>query len=245
MEIARDILSQAVLARIFKCDPEEMYEDTLCYIGDALKCDGLTFELEAFEESIDRQFLNRYDSIRVFHSCRPIGGIESYRLNGIKPLSRDLLRELALQAFRDHRPTEIILEAVENEEIHGFEKGVYCFTDNKNPLRRHCSHYLQSGSEKLQKLSQELNLGWRGLLADQGSAYLIECVIPLSNVSMGFRAEMWKHFLTKSLKAFAGDTRKILPPDFCIRTINAIPPGDIVEFHAVDDSQIWSVAPRH
>jgi len=239
-EVAKKIVPATTLRRIQKIDPDEMYCDTMSFLVEELNKEvgDIVTEFESY-------FLKQYSHIRAFHACRPLLGLGSYRLNGIKKLSRDLLRELAHAAFHEHRSKDIIDQIVDEYDIPTHEKSVYLFTDDFNAQHSSQNHYLQSGSEMLQALLLELNLGEQGILASQATPCLIECHVPIEHISLGLKAELWRSLVTIFFKVSAGKPKPQKPFDFCIRVTKKVEPESIVKFHLLKDSDLKYTLPYH
>ena len=201
-------------------------------------------EVEDWSADFDAAFRNRYSHIRAFHACRAFAGVDSYKRKGIRKLSRGLLRKLAHLVFANYSTREEIDKVVDEADIPAFEKSVYVFTDAIHPLDHSCNHYLQSGSEMLQALSISLGIHSRGILAEQGVPYLIECNVPLEHVSTGFRWELWRKLVTEFFRVEAGATPPKEPYDFCLRVTHSIAPQSIRGFHEIN-GKIRSIVPNH
>jgi len=247
--IVQKLIPEEIRNELKSFDPEEMYEDTMTFLVDCCTRqghyrEGECIEVEDWAGDFDASFLKRYTHIRGFHACRAFGGLELYRQHGIRKLSRELLRELAHLAFQGHSAPAAIDAAVAQSDLPSHEKSVFLFTDEVTPLDCSCNHFLHSGSEMLQALSIDLGLDSRGILASQGSPYLIECSVPIRHVSKGNRQELWRKFVTEYFKVASGSLRPTEPYDFSIRVTKSIEPTSIVGFRSID-RLVKSYVPLH
>ena len=249
-KVVNSIFPIELIKVITEIDHDEMYSDTLSFLIDScinfgFEIDGVFLDCDQWSELLDVEFKAEYTSIRAFHSCRTFKGLDSYKTRGIEKLSYDLLKELAIETFSQHCKLEDINRAVDEQNIANFKKGVYLFTDKARPLDPSKSHYLQSGSEILQALTSSLGIQSQAILASQGKPYMIECRIPIEDVALVLRHELWRILLTEHFQILAGGKNRDRPFDFCIRTNNNVSPGSILEFHEVNVSKIYSYAPTH
>lgn len=243
--ISLELISEKIRDHIKNYGPDDMFSDTMSFFFESCNKCGQDRDYEEWCAELDDAFMNRYSHIKAFHSCRTFLGFNSYKDKGIQIFSRDLLRELAKVAFSEYATQEEIGSAVKTHEIPDFEEGIFLFTDSKSPLDRSCNHYLQSGSENLQALAIELNIDSRGILASQGQSYLIECEVPLVDVHIAYRYELWRKFITCFFKTEAGNDPPTSPFDFCLKVSKHIGPESIKEFHLIDDKKLICYSPRH
>ncbi|HPQ44734.1 MAG TPA: hypothetical protein PKZ42_10965 [Syntrophales bacterium] len=244
-KICSELVSEKVRKQLKYYDPEEMYSDTMSFLLECCDQFGQFLNYEKWCTDLDDAFTALYTHIKAFHACRIFMGLNSYKEKGIQKLSRNLLRDLAKITFKDYASREDIDIAVDKYKIPAFEKSIYLFTDLKSPLDRSCSHYLQSGSESLQALAIALNIHSRGILASQGQAFLIECDVPLRDVHITFRSELWRRFSTCFFQVEAGNEPPTAPLDFCIRVTKPIGPDRIKHFYEINDKTIYCYTPRH
>lgn len=243
--IVEQLIPDALRDDLKEFDPDEMYDDTMGFFVEACVRHGESkATVEKWSSVFDQAFCSHYSHIRGFHACRAFAGLDAYRTHGIRKLSRSLLRELAHIVFRNHSTIKEIEYAVDSIKIPDFEESVYFFTDAKQPLDDSCNHYLQSGSEMLQALSIKLNLYSKGILASQGEPYLIECDIPLEYVSVEFRWDLWRNFVTEYFRVEAGSPIPTTPYEFCLRVIEPIKPSSIRGFHKITKMN-RSICPCH
>jgi hypothetical protein len=238
----KDVVPSEVQEALRDHDPEDMYHDTLEYFLNACDTFGLPCSRDEWDSVFDQEFGDRFSSIRAFHACR-ITDIDSYRSRGIVKLSRALLRELCHDAFSKHATAAVIDKAVDNYDIPDFDKSVFLFTDMQRPFSGLSNGFLQGGSEFVQAISISLGLHSRGILASRGSAYLIECTVPIPRVHVAFRLELWRKFVTAYFMREAGFQIADEAPDFCIRVDSGIAPDEIVKFHECNLSEMISHHP--
>ena len=244
-KVAQECFSTHLISTLRSHNHEEMYSDSLSYLTENPDEEDCFETAETLTAEFEEHFLERYDQIRAFHACRPFLGVESYRKNGIRKASSEIIREIGHAAFSAHCSREQIDKAIDNYEFLRSDNSVYLFTDDWNPTRDCQNHYLQSGSEILQALSFELGLGSQGILAAQASPCLIECNVPINQVSLGFRGELLRTLTTIFFKISAGKRTPTRPIDFCIRVIEDIAPESIVDIHTLEDSKLKYTLPRH
>ena len=223
----------------------DLHSDSLSYLIDSSITAGLVLDNGEWCQRLETEFLKYFDSIRAFHACRAFAGISVYKREGIFRLTRSRLSQLAHFTFGDYVESDRIDEVVENQELQDGGDSIYLFTDTSNPLKRGGGHYLQSGSETLQGISAELGLSGRGILASQGSAYFIECEIPILDISSDFRSELWSILVTNYFRREVSDEYEEHPIDFCIRLVSDVAPEQILDFHLVESQDAKAISPRH
>jgi hypothetical protein len=237
-----------VIQRVFPIDlvdtvctipAEEMYEDTMAYFIDVYnEYFRTSVELSDVEQLLDQEIMKSYRVIKAFHACRT-SNVDSYRSRGILRLSESLISELAHLAFGEHSCHVRIDTAVQRLEIRDHERCVFFFVDKNQIRSSQQNHYLQSGSEKLQRLSHDLGLGFMGILADQGEPYLIECEIPLNRVASSPRCSIWCELVTMVFRKMSSNNSKhIFSPDSCIWIKDDIPPNWIKKFGKIEERNI-------
>lgn len=240
--VVEDIVPSEVREVLRDYDPEDMYHDTLEYFLNACDHFGHPCLREEWDVAFDTEFSRRIPTIRAFHACR-ITDIDSYKRRGIIRLSRDFLRELSHDAFSEFTSAAEIDKVVDEYEIPAFDESVFLFTDMKRPFDGLSNGFLQSGSEFLQAISIGLGLHSRGILASRGSAYLIECVVPIRRVHIAFRYELWRKMVTAYFMSEGGFQLSYEAPDFCIRVDSGITPEEIIEFHECDITKMIAYRP--
>lgn len=245
--VAREVVPESLILSLRDSDHEEMYSDTLSFLAGVFdeEWDGGWELSEKLTAEFESQFLKHYSHIRAFHACRPFLGTDSYLRKGIRKASDALIRELAHSAFGGRCDKSEIDQAVDDFEISESDKAVFLFTDKWNATRKCQNHYLQSGSEILQALTQKLGLYSRGHLASQASPCLIECHIPVEHISPGFKDELWGNLITLFFKYAAGRPKLARPFDFCIRVIEDVSPDSIKEIHSLRDEELTYTLERH
>lgn len=246
-DVAKKVVPERLILRLRDSDHDEMYSDTLSFLAGVFEeeWDGGWELSERLTEDFEIQFLKHYSHIRAFHACRPFLGPDSYLKKGIRKASDDLIRELAHSAFGGRCNRAEIDQAVDDFKISDSDKAVWLFTDKWNATRDCQNHYLQSGSEILQALTQKLGLYNRGHLASQASPCLVECRIPIGHVSPAFKGELWRILITLFFKYSAGKPRLETPFDFCIRVIEDVSPDSIVKIHSLRDEELEYGTERH
>ena len=245
--VAKEVVPKHLISRLRDSDHDEMYSDKLSFLAGVFdeEWDGGWELSERLTEDFETRFLKHYTHIRAFHACRPFLGPDSYLKEGIRKASKNLIRELAHSAFGNRCEKAEIDQAVDDFEISDSDKAVWLFTDRWNATRDIQNHYLQSGSEILQALTQKLGLYNRGHLASQSFPCLIECRIPIEDVSPGFKGELWRNLITLFFKYAAGRPKLTQPMDFCIRVIEDVSPGSIVKIHSLRDEELKYGTDRH
>lgn len=125
--------------------------------------------------------LSMYTHIRAYHACRPID-IESYLINGIKAINRELALEDALKRIKAAYITEDDVKKMFNKEwknVDASDKKVWLAV-NGEILITDSGHYLIYGSEFTNMLAMEL--GCRVKLKNIGIPTIFICDVPLQDI---------------------------------------------------------------
>ncbi len=248
-EIIDAVFPESVLKEIRKCHYDDLYYDTFSYGIEAHQKAGEPASIHYINGVLEEAFTNTFTHVRGFHACRP-NSLERYRKEGIKPLNRDFLLEEALRIFNEHATEVEIRNAVAAYDLKYREGRIFFFTDLKSPLEDNQNHYLLSGSEALQGLSIDLKAHCRGILANQGEPYIVQCKVPLKDIETGFSECTFREIVTRY---FENELSKgkigLRIMDSCIATDNGvqIKPENIEQFIPVDKNKLiprWMMDPH-
>ncbi len=244
--VIQNTFSSDLIEAAQEVSSDNMFEDTLSFLVDNSQDCQSPMTTEEIEYALDEEYLKLYTHFRAFHACRT-ADVESYRSRGILKLSETLLHEIAHRALGETIPESEINAAIGDTKIQEWQRCVNLFTDQVSAQDSRQNHYLQNGSEELQRLIQVLGRGCRGILAGQGLPYLVECEIPINIVAERARHETWKELVTMVFKKISSnDPGEIYVPDSCIWVYHDISPDWIKQFITVDENEIeYNYAIRH
>ena len=144
-------------------------------------------EIPLFERDLELQelvdlFVENYDSVKLYHLCRPVE-VEYYYTNGIAAGSKELLK-LNLQKIFNTLELDFdskVIDALDKREYPS-SGSIYSVFDYRFLLEHgFCGHYGTHGSEHLCALFQSLGHD-RELLTEVGKAAVISFVFPLNQL---------------------------------------------------------------
>lgn len=238
------VLPQNVKETICQGNPDEMYSDTLTYIIDAFSYNELFISLEELSWKFDSEFCNRFKYIKGFHACRIIDET-SYKIYGLQGINDERLLKFSIERFSNYTAKEKIVEACSKSNILEYDCGVYFFFTLETTKDPSHNHYLKCGCETLQGVACDLGLSNRGILSSQGRSCVIECNIPIDQIRLAFRYDIWKELITIYFKTKAGLNYNSRFPDWCFSTEGDVEPKYIERFHYIDDSKFFYRLPLH
>lgn len=125
---------------------EDMFHDTLDYLEEAYSVAGDHLSDERRADLVDA-VLARFAYFRSYHGCRPLS-LESYTRDGLLPLTRPRLAELAYALFEGTVARCEIDRLSEQAKLGTREGHVYFVADGRELVAR-CGHYLIYGAEAL------------------------------------------------------------------------------------------------
>lgn len=125
---------------------DEMYADTLEYLEQAAAATGIVFGTSHRQE-LTASVLRPFQYFRSYHACRPIS-FDGYRRDGLLPLTRERLAELAHVAYDGLISLEELKRRAATADMQTRLGNVY-FSAEAEELVSLCGHYLIYGSEAL------------------------------------------------------------------------------------------------
>ena len=243
-EVIFRVLPSNMIEKICQGNPDEMYSDNLTYIIEAFNQQELFIFLEELSWKFDSEFCNQFKYVKGFHACR-ITDENSYRINGLQGLDDERLLKIAMERFCNFTSKEKIIKACAKNNIPEYDRGVYFFFTFETTKDPSHNHYLKCGCETLQGIACDLELSDKGILSNQGRSCVIECTIPVDQIRLAFRCDIWKELITLYLKKRAGGNYNTRFPDWCFSTKGDVNPDYIEHFHYIDDSKFLYRLPLH
>jgi hypothetical protein len=235
--IIDELLPVEVRCEICSRDPEWIFSDTFEYVMDAFAASGEEVALDELNYRLDQLFSRHFTHWRAYHACRP-RSLASYKANGIVPLSREFVISEAVALFRGHAPVERIRDIAAKVDLQTREGDICLFADRISPLARGQNHYLRSGSEIMQVIASSF-APCQGILAGQGSPFIIQCKIPLCDLKPELKLEGYRELVTRFFQHEMSNGRihlKVL--DHCLRTSRCIQPKNIERFIPVEKASL-------
>ena len=144
----RDFVPTPAIEHLKNVAGEDMFHDTLDYLADAYRAADDYFSTTKQAELTDA-VLGQFDYFRSYHGCRPLA-FEGYFSDGLQPLTRERLAEIAFTLFEGTIPRAEIDELSQTAKL-SLRLGHVFFTADRDELISHCGHYLIYGPEALSR----------------------------------------------------------------------------------------------
>lgn len=190
-----------VIEHLRQLPGDDMFKDTTEYLSEAYSATGDILSDEK-QHDLREDVLARFEFFRSYHGCRPLS-LESYLREGLQPLTRERLAEIAFALFDGTVSKMEIDELVHRTKLNTREGHVY-FTADKDELIRGCGHYLIYGPESLSCLwRDEHDRPTKRFLESQdrhrtrGFPTIFTCDVPLRLVIDGYRRELADALITQ------------------------------------------------
>ena len=125
-------------------------------------------------------FANEYESIRLYHLCRPIN-VEKYKTDGLRVGSSELLQSIVhetFQALEKEIDSAKIAEAVNSYE---YQEGCLFLALDHEFMLEWAGHYSIYGSERLMAVFEKLGVS-KELLTTVGVPTIVMADLPLKEL---------------------------------------------------------------
>ena len=159
--------------------------------------------------------LSSYTHIRAYHACRAEDE-QIFRTQGLKPYTRNEALEVAIRKLKHNHVNR---KAIESEFNTLWKSNtptkVWLMLETIEFLST-STHYLIYGSEFLNALA--MRLGCRDRLKGIGKPIIVECIVPIADVS-----SCWLSDLEQDIKNKNTENRSI--------AVSTVAPENIIEIH--------------
>ena len=176
------------------------------------------FVLDVRKEGGKDISLDDYTHILAYHACRAEDE-QLFRTQGLKPYTKDEALVCAIQKLESDWVSKEEIEAVFDslwEEIKANQPArVWLMLETKEFLSS-SGHYLIYGSEFMNALA--MHLGCRNRLKEIGKPMIIECAVPIADIS-----PCWLRDLEESIKNRSTDHYAI--------AVNRIAAENVIDIH--------------
>lgn len=227
------LLDEIVVQAFLDEPPDTIVSDDLSWLEKVIKkafgkkCDNL-------RELLGYQLRSHYQSVVVFHGCRPIS-TESYQTQGVLPSNPESLKNTARELFGN---SASVLEAIGHlaksdpgcslsYEEHN--AGRCYFVLSYDHLVNSCGHYLLHGSEYLLCIAN--SIGKSHILRNRGRATVIECMISSSELPPWFFKELGGNMVERMFTRLLDPSCEAEELNFGFSIKNKVPPENIIQFH--------------
>lgn len=169
------------------------------------------------DEAVTSAFCKRWSYIVAFHGCS-VENLDSYRQNGLLPLSlgamNEKARRIALSSCPrlNERDIDKAIEEVSKEYDASDEHT--CVAIDATHLVKYCSHYLLYGSEYLQALFRHIrpsdaqgpSCDMRRLLRNRGRATVLKCRVPVKSIGKRALGELSRIAMVAAFRRLKDET---------------------------------------
>jgi hypothetical protein len=187
------ILPPEVIANCRETPAEDMHSDEMGFLERAMIGSSTTLS-DLLPLLVDR-FWSQFKSVRGFHGCRPVS-LEPYLRDGLVPLSRELLEQLAIVSAEGRFSPSQLKAMVAKSEL-GTRPGEIFFSTDPRAQIAEYGHYLIDGPESLSCVFK--GSGFHDRRERQrtlGIPTMIECAVPKELLSIELRTDLVRHLIT-------------------------------------------------